>query len=171
MNWKLSVLKIMALAGLVMTIQPVQAKVKTRRSTNVVHRDEPAKKVNFYGNPLMLDGKPLNYTTFSMSSRGMLAVVEGDPESKETTKVPFRVYLRRQGAVITPNGSGNSQSVYYEMEMTAVLALARPGDDLVIEPARKTDAVAKRVIKLRPLNTCLPPNWLFFSINGVAPGC
>ncbi|WP_460969272.1 hypothetical protein [Spirosoma migulaei] len=170
MNWKLSVLKIMALVGLFLTIQPAQGKVKARRLAPVAHRDEPAKKVNFYGNPLTLNGKPLNYSSFSMSSRGILAVVEGDPGSKDATKVPFRVYLKRAGAVVTPYGSDNTQPVYYEIEMAAVLALARPGDDLVIEPTRKPDLVAKRVIKLRPLNTCLPPNWLFFSVNGL-PGC
>lgn len=128
-------------------------------------------KRNFYGNPLTLNGKPLNYTSFSLSSRGMLAVVDGDPESKEATKIPFRIYLKRAGAVVSPSVSDNTQPVYYDIDVSAVLALARPGDDLVIEPVRKTDLAAKRVIKLKPLNSCLPPNWLFFPINGIAPGC
>ena len=165
---QLSILNLMVIMALFLNAYPERKKVI--RPDNKVYRDEPAKKVNFYGNPLTLNGKTLNYSSFSMSSRGMLAVVDGDPESKEATKVPFRIYFKRAGAIVMPNISDNTQPVYYDIEVAAILALAHPGDDLVIEPTRKTDLVAKRVIKLKPLNSCLPPNWLFFSVNGL-PGC
>ncbi|GAB4055624.1 hypothetical protein [Spirosoma litoris] len=137
---------------------------------NEVRGSEPAKKVNFYGNPIVLNDKPLDYSTFTKASRGELALVEGDPESKDATKVPFRVYIRRLGTVAEQSVLESAQSVYYRIEVADVLAFAHPGDDLIIEPARKTDSVARRVIKVKASNTCLPVNWLYFSVNG-RPGC
>ncbi|MVM31329.1 hypothetical protein GO755_14895 [Spirosoma sp. HMF4905] len=169
MSKHIHIVNLVVLVTLSLNNKPARA--HALRLDSVVRRGETSKKSNFYGNPLTLDGKPLNYGSFSLSSRGTLAVVDGDPESKETTKIPFRIYLVRAGNAVTSSVSDNTQPVYYDIEVAAVLALARPGDDLVIEPARKTDLVAKRVIKLRPLNSCLPPSWLFFPINGVRPGC
>jgi hypothetical protein len=109
--------------------------------------DEKRKK-EFSDNPLVLDGISLDYSFFSLSSRGKLSVVAGDPYSPDAIKIPFRAYLRRDGKPLNmAKADGNCEKV--EIELSDVLAYAHVGDDLVIEPTRKEDVVAKRVIRLK----------------------
>lgn len=119
----------------------------TESLENKKNTEEKKAKV-FANNPLVLDGIELDYSFFSLSSRGKLAVVAGDPNSADAVKIPFRAYLRRNGKPV--NGAkpevGCATS---EVELADVLAYARIGDELVIEPTRKEDAVAKRVIRLK----------------------
>lgn len=105
----------------------------------------------FYCNPLLLDGKPLDYTKFSLDRKGKLAVVEGDPESPNTTKIPFRVYLRREGAVL---GQGENGPEVSEIEVSEILMFAQPDDYLIIAPVRSRDWKAKRIIKLIEMDGC-----------------
>ena len=115
---------------------------ESRKST-----DEKKTK-EFSDNPLLLDGISLDYSFFSLSSRGKLAVVSGDPYSPDATKIPFRVYLRRDGKLL-PMGKADGSCKAAEIELADVLAFAHVGDDLVIEPTRKEDAVARRIIRLK----------------------
>jgi hypothetical protein len=109
--------------------------------------DEKKAKV-FANNPLVLDGIELDYSFFSLSSRGKLAVVAGDPNSADAVKVPFRAYLRRDGKPLNKS-KANAACEVDEVELADVLASARVGDELVIEPTRKEDAVAMRIIRLK----------------------
>ncbi|MGM9507058.1 hypothetical protein ACS5NO_05010 [Larkinella sp. GY13] len=106
------------------------------------------KTKEFSDNPLLLDGIPLDYSFFSLNSRGKLAVVAGDPYSPDAIKIPFRVYLRRDGKPLNrTKADGHCEKA--EIELSDVLAYAQAGDDLVIEPIRKEDAVARRIIRLK----------------------
>ncbi|NBB19884.1 hypothetical protein GVN20_11030 [Runella sp. CRIBMP] len=105
----------------------------------------------FYGNPLVLNGKPLDYQTFWKGSKGLLALVKGNPNSADATRVPFKIYLKHEGQVVNKGLSSDSRELY-EVEVAHVLALARFGDELVIEPALKSDIKAKRVIKLAKID-------------------
>ena len=105
----------------------------------------------FYGNPLVLNGKPLDYQTFWKGSKGVLALVKGNPTSSDATKVPFKIYLKHDGQVINKGLSSDSRELY-EVEIAHILALARFGDQLIIEPAREMDAKAKRVINLTKID-------------------
>lgn len=105
----------------------------------------------FYGNPLVLNGKPLDYQTFWKGSKGLLALVKGNPNSADATRVPFKIYLKHEGQVVNKGLSSDSRELY-EVEVAHVLALARFGDELVIEPALKSDVKAKRVIKLAKID-------------------
>ncbi len=105
----------------------------------------------FYGNPLVLNGKPLDYQTFWKGSKGLLALVKGNPNSADAARVPFKIYLKHEGQVVNKGLSSDSRELY-EVEVAHVLALARFGDELVIEPALKSDIKAKRVIKLAKID-------------------
>ncbi len=100
---------------------------------------------NFYGNPLLLNGSPLDYADFSINSRGILTLVEGNPESPDAKKVPFRIYLRREGVVIL-QGKSDTRREVTEIELAEVLAEAKPNDHLIIVPVRKSDRKAKRIL-------------------------
>lgn len=124
-------------------------------------------ETSFYCNPLTIDGKPLNYATFSIASQGMLAVVMGNPESSEATKVPFRVYLQRGNQQI--NALAGSQPLY-EVDVARVLAIARVGDHLVVEPIYKSDWRGKRIIKVVDYGVVPLYKW-FPLLTKQADGC
>lgn len=102
---------------------------------------------NLNSNSLVLNGKPLNYQTFGKDTRGILAMVKGNPNSADSPKIPFRIYLKHEGKIIN-NGQSSETRELNEVEVASILALARFGDELIIEPTRKTDAKDKRVIYL-----------------------
>lgn len=121
--------------------------------------NEPARERNFSSNPLVLDGNSLDYNFFSIFSKGRLAVVSGDPASKEAVKIPFRIYLRRNGSIIQKGAFDNIRQ-YYDVDIATVLALAQHGDELVVDPVYKSDWVARRVLRVKSMF------WLF-----PTPGC
>ena len=137
-----------------------QAQTIAMAIRSVEVRPAVVEKHNFFTNPLVLNGKSLDYTFFTTSSRGKLAVVAGNPESKEATKIPFRVYLRRNGMNIL-NGTSSCSREVYEVDMATVLAKSQHGDELVIEPVNKIDEEARRVIHLKSTH------WIFW----IKPGC
>ncbi|WP_460948675.1 hypothetical protein [Spirosoma daeguense] len=121
--------------------------------------DNKPEKTVFYSNPLLLNGKLLNYETFWLYSQGTLALVSGNPESEEAVNVPFKIYLNRNGTFIQ-KGASDSERIVYSVDVATVLALAKSGDELIIEPARKTDWQARRRIVIRNYSWPFPQNWL-----------
>lgn len=109
------------------------------------------KKETIYCNPLTLNGRPLDYESFNLMSRGTLALVQSNPESKKATPIPFRIYIRRAGVALA-QGPANYDREFISIAIQTVLALARPGDELVIEPVRKSDKTARCVLKLKTVN-------------------
>lgn len=112
---------------------------------NKLERNKDGQEANFYCNPLLMNGKPLNYANFSIESKGILTMVEGEPKSPGAVKIPFLIYLRRDGVIL---GQGEEGPEVYEIEVADILMFAQPGDHLIITPARKTDWKAKRIIKV-----------------------
>jgi hypothetical protein len=102
----------------------------------------------FYRNPLMLNGKPLDYNTFNVESKGELTVIKGETVTGKTTQVPFHVYLRRDGYKVLIPGSQGSDKSQIKIDISQILQHAKPGDQLVIEPVNKEDGPAKRILKL-----------------------
>ena len=121
----------------------------------------------FNANPLLLNNKAFNYADFSMASKGTLTVVSSNSETTQTEKIPFRIYLRRNGEPINSGASDMTRSSF-EIDVAPVLALAKPGDDLVIEPVRTSDSRAKRSIKLKPF---FNSNLLFPFFGKKGDGC
>ena len=109
-------------------------------------RNEEGKNTSIYANPLLLNGQPLDYSSFSIKSKGVLTVMKGKPTSPEAVKIPFRLYLRRNGVFIYEKKSSNSKLT--QVEVSEVLALSKVGDQIVINPTEKIDFKAKRIINI-----------------------
>lgn len=103
---------------------------------------------SFSCNPLMINEKPLDYNAFSLKSRGELTVVKGAAISGQSTQIPFHVYLRRSGNIVITPGGDRQDAELTKIEISEILKYAQPGDQLVIEPVRKEDGPAKRILKL-----------------------
>lgn len=109
-------------------------------------RNEEGKNTSIYANPVLLNGQPLDYSKFSLKSKGLLTLIKGNPISAEAVKIPFRLYLRRNGMIVYEKKSGNSNLT--EVEISDILALSKPGDQLIINPTEKANFKAKRVINV-----------------------
>lgn len=103
---------------------------------------------NFYDNPLMLNGRPLDYGEFNLNTKGELTVSKGAAITGRTTQVPFYVYLRRNGNEVLIPGKERSDSKQTKIEISEILKHAEPGDHLVIEAVNKEDGPVKRILKL-----------------------
>jgi hypothetical protein len=103
---------------------------------------------NFYCNPLMLNGKPLDYHAFNVESKGELTVIKGAPITGKTMQVIFYVYLRRDGNEVSIPGNKRFDKGQTKIDISQILRYAKPGDQLVIEPVNKEDGPVKRILKL-----------------------
>lgn len=102
----------------------------------------------FFSNPLMLNEKPLDYDVFSLKSEGELTVIKEAAITGQTTQVAFYAYLRRNGNKVVIPGKERFDAMQIKIEISEILRYAKPGDQLVIEPVRKEDGPAKRILKL-----------------------
>ena len=114
---------------------------------NELPSEEKSANRDFDWNPLTVNDKPLDYTTFGLYSNGVLAVVKGSPALPNAEKIPFRVYLRRDGAIVN-NPQCNSSQQVFSIKLPEILKGAKLGDQLIIEPIRSSDRSAKRIIKI-----------------------
>ena len=105
----------------------------------------------FLSNPLMLDGKTLDYGDFSLSSTGELTVVKGTATAEQTMEVSFYVYLRRNGNKVLIPGKETKQ---IKVDIAEILLHAERGDQLVIEAVNKEDGSVKRILKLLNVYGC-----------------
>jgi hypothetical protein len=101
----------------------------------------------FYDNPLMLDGKPLDYNVFNKKLTGELTVVKGAAVTGRTIQVSFYCYLRRKGEVVPVPGQ-ESNLGHTRLEISEILKHAKEGDLLVIESVNKVDGAVKRILKV-----------------------
>ncbi len=102
----------------------------------------------FLDNPLMLNGKLLDYSEFNMRSQGELTVNKAGDTIGQTMQIPFYVYLRRNGIRILIPGKEKPDPKQAKINVWEILKLAAPGDHLVIEAVRKEDGSVKRILKL-----------------------
>ncbi len=114
---------------------------------NEINPNEKRATSDFAWNPLIVNDKTLDYTLFGIHSSGVLAVVKGNPSLPNAEKIPFRVYLRRDGMIVN-NPQCNSSQQVYSIKLSDVLKEAKIGDHLIIEPVRGSDRPAKRIIKV-----------------------
>jgi hypothetical protein len=103
---------------------------------------------SFLVNPLMLDGEPLDYSIFGLRSKGELTLAKEATTTAQLTQIPFYMYLRRNGKKVFIPGKESPGSKQIKIEISEILNYAKPGDQLIIEPARKEDGPAKRILKL-----------------------
>ncbi len=110
-----------------------------------LERNAEGGETPIYANPILLNGQPLDYSTFSIKSKGTLTLMKGKPTSSEAIKIPFRVYLRRNGVIVYEKKSASKLT---QIEISEVLALSKAGDQIIINPTEKADYKAKRIINV-----------------------
>ena len=102
----------------------------------------------FLSNPLMLNGKPLDYSVFGVRTKGELTLAKAKTIAGQTIQIPFYVYLRRNGNKVLIPGKVKPDAKQIKIELSQILEYAKPGDQLIIEPFNKEDGPAKRILKL-----------------------
>ena len=133
------------------SFSPIMSSEKAQEvmEDNEFERGEIGESGNtYYCNPLLLNGKSLEYGTFTINSKGELAVVKGEPGSSRSIRIPFFVRLRRDGKILDDQGMDFSNRKLYNIEISKVLAFSKAGDQLIVEPFDKADWIAKRILKL-----------------------
>ena len=103
---------------------------------------------DFYCNPILLCGDPLNYDTFNLNTSGELKLTKGNPEAPEPRPIPFGIAIRRNGSLLDSPELHFLNQELYKIEIAEVLQFAKHGDHLIITPTRRVDWKAKRVIRL-----------------------
>lgn len=114
-----------------------------------------------YDDAVTLNGRPVDYFTFSLHTRGSIGLRESNLVSEHQRSVPFRLYLRRKGTIVRQVRSAETGD-NFAVPLDTVMPFARYGDELVLEPIRSADMRSKRTIRLNSLN-------LF--VFSFGPGC
>jgi hypothetical protein len=102
----------------------------------------------FYENPLMLNGKPLDYNVFNNKLTGELTVIKGAAITGKSIQVSFYCYLRRDGTKVPVPGNEKCKTGYIKVDISEILKHAKEGDLLVIESVNKVDGAVKRILKV-----------------------
>lgn len=96
-------------------------------------------------NPLQLNGQTLDYSTFDLSSKGVLSLVNGQSDSKN---IPFQVIIRRNGEIIEDKKMSFLNKELYKINLSDIFPFCMHGDMLIIKPTKPEDWMAKRILKL-----------------------
>lgn len=115
---------------------------------NEHNRSTLGRNADIYCNPLMLDGKPLDYNTFGIKSSGIFALKAGDPNSPQAISIPFFITIRRNGQLLHNDQMFFNAQELFSIEISSVLAFTKPGDQLIIEPLSPEYWKAKRILKI-----------------------
>jgi hypothetical protein len=99
-------------------------------------------------NPLLVDGKALDYGAFDLNTKGMLSLVNGQAETKNAQNIPFYVAIRRNGEIIEDKKMSFLNKELYKINLSDIFSFCKDGDLLIIKPARAEDWMAKRILKL-----------------------
>ncbi|TDB65912.1 hypothetical protein [Arundinibacter roseus] len=99
---------------------------------------------SFHFNPLLVDGKPMDFGTLKPGMKGTLTVMSANPASPEAEQISFRVYLRRGEKTVTET----SEQVVNQADLGELLKVAMEGDQLVVEPAQEIHQKSRRVLRI-----------------------
>lgn len=105
----------------------------------------------FLSNSLMLNGKPLDFGDFNLSSRGELTVTNAVTNPDEQASIPFYVYLKRNGTKVLVAGDEATDPAHTKIDISEILQHAQPGDYLVIEAVNKEESAVNSILKVLPL--------------------
>ncbi len=115
---------------------------------NEFESNEAGLESNIFANPLLINGKLLDYGNFDLNSKGQLTVVKGNPETAEAMPIPFQVYIRREGKVVEDKKMLFLNKTLLRIDLSDIFSFCKNGDLLIIKPVRSEDWKAKRVLKL-----------------------
>lgn len=113
---------------------------------NELERNDLGSDTDFHANPLMLNGRRLDYMLFSNASSGKLQVAEGEVGVEGSSFVPFTVRLRRNGKLVSLGDGLNKATT--EVEISEILSKSQPGDHLIIRPVNPAHWKAKRILRV-----------------------
>lgn len=135
---KLSFLKVVVMIIAVLAFTKIYGNKPSKRAGDTVKH------------AILLNGLPFNIQSFTLSSKGILTIVEDHSNQEMTKKVPFKIYLKRNGEMFFV-GQFLVKKDVYEAEISEVLAYAFGGDELILELSDKSDNKGKRIIRLKSL--------------------
>ncbi len=99
-------------------------------------------------NPLLVNGKQLNYRTFSLFSEGVLTLLDDSPNKEGSKPIAFYVSLRRDGKILENKKMLFTNKKLEKIDLEEIFAFARYGDLLIIKPVRPEHWRAKRILRL-----------------------
>lgn len=99
-------------------------------------------------NPLLLNGASVTMDQLGWATRGILSIVKNKLNATQNTRIPFYIYLKRDGKIMDANADAHNRPVL-QYELAEILRSARAGDQIVIDPAVKTDAAGRSVITVK----------------------
>lgn len=117
--------------------------------------------------PMLLNGKSVSPGTFSAVRYGKISIV--NPEYSLKDKIPFYIYLKRDGKIINASSKAHNASVF-EYEIAEILKSAKVGDLIVIDPANKTEQLGRRIITVSPQQVGPQFQW-FYGLAKKQDGC
>ena len=106
--------------------------------------------VSSVSHSILLNGRPFDIQSFTLQSRGILTIIESESNDEKVKKVPFKIYLKRNGEMFFV-GQFLVKKDVYEAEISDVLAYAFGGDELILELSGKSENKGKRIIRLKSL--------------------
>lgn len=127
---------------------PKETNAREVERDNELERNESPQESVIPSNPLMLDGKKLDYGDFSLTSTGTLTLVKSEPVTGGVTPIPFYVYIRRNGKVLSNKKLLFANKILDKIDLYDIFSNSKVGDLLIIKPARAEDWRAKRILKL-----------------------
>ncbi len=126
---------------------PYAPSLPSGQINNEMEPSEEGKNENIHCNPILLDGKLLDYNDLSLQSTGRLKLMVEDPLSPEATPISFTIQLRRNGVILNDPAMNFMSQEMKEVEISSVLQFAETGDHLIINPVKTKYWKAKRILK------------------------
>ncbi|GLU53788.1 hypothetical protein Dfri01_32490 [Dyadobacter frigoris] len=121
------------------------------------------------GISLLLNGKLAEPENFIHATNGRLTLIDINSKSGPKTELQFFAYLRREGKIVDVNAYAHNFSVR-SIELTEILKSAKVGDDIIIEPANKTNISGRKIIYVTYSMLFPVFNWFPF-LNKNKGGC
>jgi hypothetical protein len=111
-------------------------------------RNEAGISSDIYDNPLLLNGKSLDYGKFYLGTEGLLTVVKGNPETAAAKAIPFYIQIKRNGKIINTDKMLFSGKALQKIQLSEIYPFCKNGDMLIIKPVNAEDWKAKKILKL-----------------------
>jgi hypothetical protein len=99
-------------------------------------------------NPLLVNGKQLDYRTFSLFSEGILTVLDSNPHTNDAKPILFYASIRRDGKILEDKKMRFLNKKLDKIDLAEIFAFARYGDSLILKPVKPEHWRAKRILRL-----------------------
>lgn len=97
---------------------------------------------------LLVNGKLTEPKEFIHITNGRLTLVDQNAKPGPDAELQFFAYLKRDGKIVDVNAYAHNFSVR-SIELTEILKSAQVGDNIIIEPVKRSDISARKIIHVR----------------------